>query len=293
MATIKIKELPIKKLVELSPEDIMVVEDSTDTKQITIEDLQIFFSADNKITALKELLESELNKISKDLQKKIDNLDTGNDELKVKLENLFNDHENTKKRLGNLIEKVVDIENILNTTVERVEKTEQQIKNLQNFSSELEKKINKNTSDIASNKELIDANTEKNKEQNERLDGIDTSIKNIDTKVDDNIKRIDSVINNNATSAKEYSDQLYDQIMMYIDYYHHFHEDPPNFDDPNTADNKQIDKILKVGTIYETIDDNFNPKDNLPGTWKYVGDTHVYDTKCETALIKHTFVRME
>ena len=84
-------------LKEITNEDIMVIEDSIDTKQISIEDLQIFFSADNKITALKELLENELNKISDDLNNKITDLGDNDSDLIKRLEDLYEDHENTKK----------------------------------------------------------------------------------------------------------------------------------------------------------------------------------------------------
>ena len=133
----------------------------------------------------------------------------------------------------------------------------------------------------------------KNQEQDRRLTNNEKDISDLDKKVTDNIKRLDDVIGNNANTAKKYSDQLYDQIMEYIDYYHHYHEDPPNFDDPNAADTKQMNKIFKVGTIYETIKKNFVPENELPGKWEYVGETHVYDTNGDDILCKYTYVRIE
>lgn len=291
MATVKIKELPIKTLKEITKEDIMVIEDSIDTKQISVEDLQIFFSADNKISALKELLENELNKLSDDLNNKITDLGDKDSDLKKRLEDLYEDHENTKRRLGDLIEKVVDLQKLLNETVNRVEKNEKDISDLQDYTLELREDIDKNRTDIDKHTERLDDIDEKNQEQDRRLTDNENDISDLEKTVEDNIKRIDDTIGNNANTAKEYSDQLYDQIMMYIDYYHHYHEDPPNFDDPNEADTKQMNKIFKIGTIYETILKDFVPENELPGTWEYVGETYVYDTEGDTVLVKYTYVR--
>ena len=291
MATVKIKELPIKTLKEITNEDIMVIEDSIDTKQISIEDLQIFFSADNKITALKELLENELKKISDDLNNKITDLGNKDSDLIKRLEDLYEDHENTKKRLGNLIEKVVDIEKILNITIEQVNENKYNILSLFDYTSEIRTDLDTAITNIAKHETQINNIDAKNQEQDRKLTKHEKDISNIDKKVTDNTNRLDEAIENNADTAKKYSDQLYDQIMKYIDYYHHYHEDPPNFDDPNAADTKQMNKIFKVGTIYETIKKDFVPENELPGTWKYVGETYVYDTEGNTVLVKYTYVR--
>lgn len=293
MATIKIKELPIKTQKEITSEDIMVIEDSIDTKQISIEDLQIFFSADNKISALKELLENELKKVSDDLNDKITNLGDKDSDLKKRLEDLYEDHENTKRRLGDLIEKVVDIQKLLNATIERVEKNESDISDLQDYTLETRTDLDNAIKNIEKHEARLNDIDTKNNEQDERLTNNEKNISDLDKKVTDNIKRLDDTIGNNANTAKEYSDQLYDQIMKYIDYYHHYHEDPPNFDDPNAADTKQMNKIFKVGTVYETIEKDFVPENELPGKWKYVGETHVYDTNGDDILCKYTYVRTE
>lgn len=293
MATVKIKELPIKSLKEITNKDIMVIEDTTDTKQISIEDLQIFFSADNKISALKELLENELNKLSDDLNNKITDLGDKDSDLKKRLEDLYEDHENTKRRLGNLIEKVVNIEKILNATIEQVNGNKCNILSLFDYTSEIRTDLDTAITNIAKHETQINDIDAKNQEQDRKLTKHEKDISYIDKKVTDNTNRLDEAIENNANTAKKYSDQLYDQIMKYIDYYHHYHEDPPNFDDPNAADTKQMNKIFKVGTIYETIKKDFVPENELPGKWKYVGESHVYDTNGDDILCKYTYVRIE
>ncbi|HAU84384.1 MAG TPA: hypothetical protein DCW90_02390 [Lachnospiraceae bacterium] len=288
---IKIKELPIKPGSDIGSKDIMLIEDTVDTKQITIEDLQIFFSSDKKITALKDSLEKQINDLSKELDQKIKDLESKDSDLKKKVEDLYNDHENTKRRLGDLIEKVTDISNLLDKTIDRVSNNEKAIKNLQDFTSTIRKDLDTAIDNINKHGDRLTAIETKNTEQDNRLAQNEKDISDLDNKITYNINRIDNTIANNATNAKTYSDQLYDQIMKYIDYYHHYHEDPPNFDDPYGADTKLMNTIFKIGAIYETVQDDFNPKDYLPGDWEYAGDTYVYDMDGNPILRKHTYIR--
>lgn len=293
MATIKIKELPKKELSKISAEDIMVIEDKVDTKQISIEELQILFSSDNKIKALKDLLEKAVSDLDKKLELNIKELVNDDTDLINRLNDLYNDHENTKARLGNLIEKVVDIENLLNDTIDRVEKNEISISNLQEFTKELRVNLDKAMADIIAHADEISNIKDKNDEQDNRFALNEENIKEFKEEYKQKMQELDKELSDNKEIAKKYSDQLYDQIMQYIDFYHHYHEDPPNFDDPNWADTKQMNLIYKVGTIYETVQDDFNPKDNLPGIWEYIGDTNVYNSTNDTVVVKHTYMRVE
>lgn len=293
MATIKIKELPIKHLSEINPTDLMVIEDKIDTKQITVEDLQLFFSSDNKIKALKEMLQKEISDLEDTFRNEIKALNREDTDFANKLEDLYNDHENTKARLGNLIEKVVDIENLLNATIDRVEKNETAISNLQEFTKQIRSDLDQAITDIKNNAKQIESIKEKDEEQDARFDFNEELMKEFREEYKQKMDELDKEVAENKDTAKEYSDQLYDQIMEYIDFYHHLHEDPPNFDDPNWADTKQMNMVFKVGMIYETVVDDFDPKENLPGTWEYVGDTNVYNTAGEIVLVKHTYIRVE
>lgn len=288
---IKIKELPVKSYTDINNTDIMIIEDTADTKQISVEELQIFFSSDKKITALKESLEKQIEELSKELDQKIKDLDIKDSDLKKKVEDIYNDHENTKRQLGDLIEKVIDITNLLQETIDRVDKNEKAIKNLQDFSSKIRDDLDAAIDNIDEHTKRLDEIEKKNEEQDVRLTQNEKNISDLDKKVTDNIDRIDNTIANNATASKSYADQLYDQIMMYIDYYHHYHKDPPNFDDPDSSDTKLMNTIFKIGAIYETVEDNFNPEEQLPGTWEYAGDTYIYDAEGNPVLRKHTYVR--
>lgn len=293
MATIKIKELPIKTLSGISTEDIMVIEDKIDTKQITVQDLQLFFSSDNKINALKTAIETRLDEIVKDYNKQIQTLERDDTEINNRIEDLYNDHENTKKRLGNLIEKVVDIENLLNATIECVEANETDISNLQTFTKQIRSDLDTAIKNIETHTSQITKIEEKNKEQDDRFDENEKELEEFKNEYQNKMNELDKTISENKSEAKDYSDQLYDQIMQYIDFYHHYHEDPPNFDDPNWADTKQMNLIYKVGTVYETTIKDFNTEENLPGTWKYVGCTNVYNKDGDVVLTKYMYTRVE
>ena len=68
MPVIKIKELPQKQYPEIKSTDIMVIEDSDDTYQITVEALMLFFSNDEKLQSIINRVEE----IYKELDKAID-----------------------------------------------------------------------------------------------------------------------------------------------------------------------------------------------------------------------------
>lgn len=291
MATIKIKELPIKEYKDISNDDIMVIEDKNDTKHITVQDLQLFFSSDLKIMALKEAIENSLTELEKTFNVKLKEIINDDNSTKKQLTDLYNDHERTKARLGDLIEKVVDIENLLNETVERVEKNEISISNLQTFTKQIRTDLDNAVTRIDGHDKDISNIDEKNKEQDLRFEVNELEFNELKNAYNEKIEELDKIINEDRDTAKKYSDQLYDQIMMYIDYYHHLHEDPPNFDDPNGADDKQMNLIYKVGTIYETNLKDFTPEGNLPGTWEFVGVTNVYGTDGSVVLQKYTYVR--
>lgn len=291
MATIKIKELPVKSYDGINSTDLMIIEDSIDTKQITVEDLQLFFSSDKKVTALKESIEQLLNELEDEFNQKINNLRKDDSDIENRLTDLYNDHERTKQRLGNLIEKVVDIENLLNATIERVEKNETSISNLQEFTKEIRSDLDTAMKNIEDHADEIDKIKDKNEEQDLRFEVNEEYMNEFKEEYTEKMKELDETINDDRNSAKEYSDQLYDQIMQYIDFYHHLHEDPPNFDDPNQADTQQMNLIFKVGSIYETVDEDFDPEGNLPGEWEYVGMTNVYDNDGNIKMRKYTYVR--
>ena len=81
--------------------------------------------------------------------------------------------------------------------------------------------------------------------------------------------------------------------MLYIDYYHHIHEFPPNFDEPYKGDPMVARYIHPVGTIFETQDPDFKPEKWFPGTWKFIGTGASMDEEGNRVLDYYTYVRIE
>ena len=86
---------------------------------------------------------------------------------------------------------------------------------------------------------------------------------------------------------------MYDQIMLYIDFYHHIHEFPPNFDEPYKGDPMVARYIHPVGTIYESHDREFNPNKWFPGTWKFAGTGASMDKDGKRVVDYYTWIRIE
>ena len=102
LPVIKIKELPKKQYSEMAPTDIMVIEDSSDTKQITVEQLQLFFSSDEKLQAIIDQMEKEFAEIRKYIEDHLKDVINKDEELEARLNNLFEDHERTKQQVGRI-----------------------------------------------------------------------------------------------------------------------------------------------------------------------------------------------
>ena len=109
--SVKIKELPVKPYSDIQSTDIMLIEDSEDTKQISVEDLKILFSSDEKLNAIIEKLKTTYEELKKYVEDNIDKITSGNEELETKVSNLFEDHERTKQQVGRLREDMTDVQN--------------------------------------------------------------------------------------------------------------------------------------------------------------------------------------
>ena len=256
---VKIKELPSKSFAEITDDDIMVIEDSSDTKQIPVSALKLFFSSDNKLNALSTKLDSKFEELQNMITRLNQEIGSGNDALDRRITNLYNDHESTKQRLGALKEDVVDVQNHISEMDKHFETVDSQIKALQ---------------------ELTAAH-------------IKQSIKDLDKKFTDEVARLDKQDEENKESNIQYSDQLYEDCMKYIDYYHHIHTNPPNFDEPYKGDPIVANYIHPVGTIYTTSDPEFNPGEWFPGAWKYVGVGAAYNDDMTSRIDYYTYIRMK
>lgn len=290
---VKIKELPSKSFAEITDDDIMVIEDSSDTKQIPVSALKLFFSSDNKLNALSTKLDSKFEELQNMITRLNQEIGSGNDALDKRITNLYNDHESTKQRLGALKEDVVDVQNHISEMDEHFETVDSQIKALQELTDTHTKQI-KALQDTVNNHEGRIVNLEAdNKTNKQAIIDIKQSIKDLDKKFTDEVARLDKKDEENKESNIQYSDQLYEDCMKYIDYYHHIHTNPPNFDEPYKGDPIVANYIHPVGTIYTTSDPEFNPGEWFPGAWKYVGVGAAYNDDMTSRIDYYTYIRMK
>lgn len=293
MPVVKIKELPVKQYAELDPTDIMVLEDTSDTKQITIEQLRLFFSNDEKLQAITDYLVGLNNDLKKDLEDHIKNCNNMNEDFEARLSNLFEDHERTKAQVGDIQEQLVDAQNDIKDIQNHLKVVDTNIKNLQDTVADHEKRIKANEDMLDDHEQrLIDL--ERDNETNKaNISKLQQDLKDLSDHVDDEVKRLDDRITQVNTENHEYTDKAYDNLMLYIDYYHHVHEFPPNFDEPYKGDPMVARYIHPVGTIFETQDPDFKPEKWFPGTWKFIGTGASIDENGKRVLDYYTYVRIE
>lgn len=293
MPVVKIKELPVKQYSELDPTDVMVLEDTSDTKQITIDQLKSFFSSDDKIQAITEYLESLHDDLKKELDDHIKDCTGINTDFESRLSNLFEDHERTKKQVGDIQEQLVDARNDIEDIKEHLTTNDSQIKELQTTVSDHEKRLSSAETKIEDHEKRIVTLEKDNETNKSNISKLQQDLKNLSDHVDEEIKKLNDRITQINTENHEYTDKAYDNIMLYIDYYHHIHEFPPNFDEPYKGDPMVARYIHPVGTIFETQDPDFKPEKWFPGTWKFIGTGASMDEEGNRVLDYYTYVRIE
>ena len=290
---IKIKELPSKEYVDISDTDIMVIEDSSDTKQIPVSALKLFFSSDSKIKAISDKLDANLEQIRQMLEQLRNSIDSSDDSLAQRVTNLYNDHEATKRRLGKLTEDVVDVQNHIKGLDVHFTRVDSQINALQTLTATHSSQI-KSLQDTTSDHEKRLVELKKDDDTNKTdIANIKKAIKDLNDRVTREINRLDKADTDNKNSSIKYSDRLYNDAMRYIDYYHHIHTNPPNFDEPYKGDPIVANYIHPVGTIYTTSDPDFDPNEWFPGAWKYVGVGASYNNDMTNRIDYYTYIRMK
>ena len=293
MPVVKIHELPVKKYSELNPTDIMVLEDTSDTKQITIEQLKLFFSSDDKLQATIEYLEGLYNGLNDELDKHISECDGLNEDFESRLSNLFEDHERTKAQIGDIQEQLVDAQNDIKDIQKHLTDNDSKILELQQTVADHEERLTENETKLADHEERLIALEADNETNKANISQLQQDLKTLSDHVDEEIKKLNDRITQINTENHEYTDKAYDNIMLYIDYYHHIHEFPPNFDEPYKGDPMVARYIHPVGTIFETQDPDFKPEKWFPGTWKFIGTGASMDEEGNRVLDYYTYVRIE
>lgn len=293
MPVVKIKELPQKQYSEIQSTDIMVIEDSDDTYQTTVEALKLYFSNDEKLQAIIDRVEEIYTELEKNINDTFKDINDATSDLEAKVQNLFEDHERTKEQLGKIREELTDAQNDIKTIYDHLDENDSLISDIQSSIKDHEARLKVEESksdDYEKRISLLESDNETNKSN---ISNLQKDISDFKQEMADEIKRLDDRITAVNTDNHEYSDKYYDNIMLYIDYYHHIHEFPPNFDEPYKGDPMVARYIHPVGTIFETGDPDFDPTKWFPGTWEFKGTGASVDEDGNRIVDYYTWQRIE
>lgn len=295
MPQIKIAELPQKGHADgIKDTDLMILEDTVDTYKVLVKDLKIVFSADEKITAMRTNLENQI----KNVQKQVDNLTTKYDKSISNLEGQYatvnQDITDVKKKMQALQQSQLQLE----TSVSNLDqKTTQNANNI----TDLFSKYATQDRDISNLKSTVKNHSDQIAIMGQTLNTNSADISALQTRctnIENNINVISGTLQKNIDNLRSdlttYADTLYDRCIKYIDYYHHIHENPPNFDEPyNEKSNTTVAYIMPVGAIYETMDKDYDPNDHLPGSWYFCGLGTATETSNMKQVQYYTWTRVK
>ena len=293
MPVIKIKELPKKQLTEIQSTDIMVIEDSTDTYQIPIEDLRLFFSNDEKLQSIINKVDEIYSELDNKIDDAIKDFDTTNNDFESRLTNLFEDHERTKQQLGKIREELTDAQNDIVEIQEHLKNNDTSIADIEEVLKDHSNRIETLEEKTADHEDRITLLENDNATNKTDIANLQAEVTQFKQDMATEIKRLDDRITSINTENHEYTDKAYDNLMLYIDYYHHVHEFPPNFDEPYKGDPMVARYIHPVGTIFETGDPNFDPTKWFPGTWEFKGTGASMDEEGNRVVDYYTWQRIE
>lgn len=291
MPTVKIHELPKKTSDAVLDTDIMVIEDSQDTKQISIKDLKLILDSKQTLESIKNSIETEMDNLSNSVEKSIEEINKIAESLRSEFSDTSEEISRINKTLESIQKNYSDIADIvrrLEASKSSVEKSIEDInKVLTNHTetiSGISKQTTSNAKDLKSLKNTVDT-------QQESIDNNIHNIEELQSSLSSEVERLEELMQSVDDSERIYAEKLYDDIMKYIDYYHHIHENPPNFDEPYQGDPVIADYMNPIGTIYQSTDKDFIGNCRFPGTWIYCGVAHAIDDD-NKSIEYYTFKRI-
>ena len=224
MSFIKIKDLP-EKIDNAKDEDVLVIEDSEDTKKIPLIKLKAAFSMDSILTSIKDMLLERINIFISMHNDRFNELNDSNRQLEVTCNNLENDHIHDADRVAALENRLVDQTSLVSNLqfenarlISGLNVVETDRNNLLIKTQDLEQKLSDRESSIyflTMEFERLQRSYDNLKEENE-------NIKNRVTELETTYNTtIDEFVN---TSNEEIQTKL-NELMAYIRYYH------PNVDE--------------------------------------------------------------
>lgn len=291
MPTVKIHELPKKTSDAVLDTDIMVIEDSQDTKQISIKDLKLILDSKQTLESIKNSIETEMDNLSNSVEKSIEEINKIAESLRSEFSDTSEEISRINKTLESIQKNYSDIADtvrgleIFKSSVEKsIGDIDKVLTNHNDTISDISKQTTSNAKDLKSLKNTVDT-------QQESIDDNIHNIEELQSSLSSEVERLEELLQNVDDSEREYAEKLYDDVMKYIDYYHHIHENPPNFDEPYQGDPVIADYMNPIGTIYQSTDKDFISNCKFPGTWIYCGVAHAISDNNKT-IEYYTFKRI-
>lgn len=295
MPQIKIAELPQKGHADgIKDTDLMILEDTIDTYKVLVKDLKIVFSADEKITAMRTNLENQI----KNVQKQVDNLTTKYDKSISNLEGQYatvnQDITDVKKKMQALQQSQLQLETSVSNLDQKTTQNANNITDLFSKYATQDREISNLKSTVKNHSDQIAIMGQTLTTNSDNISALQTRCADIENSITVVNGTLQKNIDNLRSDLTTYADTLYDRCIKYIDYYHHIHENPPNFDEPyNERSNTTVAYIMPVGAIYETMDKDYDPNDHLPGSWYFCGLGTATETSNMKQVQYYTWTRVK
>lgn len=295
MPQIKIAELPQKGHADgIKDTDLMILEDTIDTYKVLVKDLKIVFSADEKITAMRTNLENQI----KNVQEQVDNLTTKYDKSISNLESQYatvnQDITDVKKKMQALQQSQLQLETSVSNLDQKTTQNANNITDLFSKYATQDREISNLKSTVKSHSNQIAIMGQTLTTNSDNISALQTRCADIENSITVVNGTLQKNIDNLRSDLTTYVDTLYDRCIKYIDYYHHIHENPPNFDEPyNERSNTTVAYIMPVGAIYETMDKDYDPNDHLPGSWYFCGLGTATETSNMKQVQYYTWTRVK
>lgn len=295
MPQIKIAELPQKGHADgIKDTDLMILEDTVDTYKVLVKDLKIVFSADEKINAMRANLENQI----KNVQKQVDNLTTKYDKSIGNLEGQYatvtQDITDVKKKMQTLQQSQLQLETSVSNLDQKTTENANNITDLFSKYATQDRDISNLKSAVKNHSDQIAIMGQTLTTNSADISALQTRCTNIENNINVISGTLQKNIDNLRSDLTSYADTLYDRCIKYIDYYHHIHENPPNFDEPyNEKSNTTVAYIMPVGAIYETMDKDYDPNDHLPGSWYFCGLGTATETSNMKQVQYYTWTRVK
>ena len=224
MAIVKIKELD--SISEINNTDYMVIEDSQDTKKITIGQLKSVFSVDNKLTALKNDFDNKIQSLSNECNNRYDEIINSNLDWSNIQNNLLNENTKIKRRLDIAESDLIVLKQGLSDTNSQINSIKSDINTINNDIENVNQHItNQDT--------ILDSIKDELYNTNNRISILESNYQDLYNELSNVKSTISTIIetqNRDRDNTLALVKKLENRTLNYLDYYHHIHDNPPQID---------------------------------------------------------------